>query len=60
MLDYIIDRLEEPSTWRGIVMFACGVSGISISMECATIIISFGVAASGLIGAVVPDKVKKY
>ena len=55
MKQYIIDRMKEASTWRGIVMLLTA-AGIPIAPEMQSLIISAGLALAGLIGAVVPDK----
>ena len=52
---YFMQRLSEPSTWRGIlaVLTACG---IAFSPEQAEKIIAGGLALIGLVGAFSPDK----
>lgn len=55
MKQYILDRLKEASTWRGIVMLLTA-AGIPIAPELQDLIISAGLAIVGLIGAVTPDK----
>ena len=55
MKQYILDRLKEPSTWRGIIMLLTA-AGIPIAPEMQSVIISAGLALAGLIGAVTPDK----
>jgi len=54
-LDYMKERLSEPSTWRGIIaiLVACGVG---ISPEQATAIIAAGMAVMGAIGTFTKDK----
>jgi len=52
---YIVDRLAEPSTWRGIVALLTA-AGLVIDPEQATAIVTIGVAVIGLIGAFLPDK----
>lgn len=49
--DYLLDRLREPSTWRGIVMLLTGL-GVGISPELAESIIAVGVSLAGVIGVV--------
>lgn len=53
---YIIARLGEPSTWRGIVMFASGALGLTFSPELVSNVVAAGVALSGIIGMFWPDK----
>ena len=55
MKQYILERLKEPSTWRGIIMLLTA-AGIPIAPEMQKVIISAGLALAGLIGAVTPDK----
>ena len=55
MKQYILERLKEPSTWRGIVMLLTA-AGIPIAPQFQDVIISAGLALAGLIGAVMPDK----
>lgn len=53
--NYMVERLKEPSTWKGfvIVLAACGVP---IAPAMADQIIAVGLAVSGLIGIVTADK----
>ncbi len=53
--DYILARLHEPSTWRGLFLLATAL-GVSISPEQQTAILSAGMAVVGAIGAFVPDR----
>lgn len=52
---YIIARLKEPSTWRGILML-CVALGVKISPELQEAILQFGLAAVGLVGMLTSDK----
>lgn len=54
-MKYIVDRLKEPSTWRGIIMLLTAL-GLSIEPELATAIVTAGVSAVGLVGVVTRDK----
>ena len=54
MVAYIIDRLKEASTWRGIIAFLT-VAGLSISPELGEKIIAVGLAIIGVIGMVFKD-----
>jgi hypothetical protein len=54
MKAYILERLKEPSTWRGIVLLLTAI-GVPIAPGMADMIISAGLAVAGLIGAVTPD-----
>lgn len=51
---YIIERLKEPSTWRGIVLVLTA-AGAKISPDQAIAIGTAGVALAGVIGALLPD-----
>ncbi len=61
MLDkkYLIAQLQQPSTWRGLVMLVTGIFGFHVSPDIATSIIAAGVSVAGVIGAIIPDKIKK-
>ena len=52
---YLIDRMKEPSTWRGVILLAAGL-GAHWSPESQGIIVSAGVAFAGILGAVLPDR----
>lgn len=54
MLDYIFDRLSEPSTWRGLFLVATA-AGANVSPEQANAIMTIGLGGVGLIGAVTRD-----
>ena len=47
---YLIARLQEPSTWRGLILAAAGL-GVSIAPERMDSIVSVGLLAEGIIGA---------
>ena len=54
MLTYLLERLKEPSTSRGIVaLFTAG--GLVLSPEQGTAIVSLGLALIGIIGALTKD-----
>lgn len=55
MKDYLLERLREPSTWRGIIMLLTAV-GVPVAPAMADAIISVGLAVAGLIGVATPDK----
>lgn len=54
MLKYVVNRLKEPSTWRGVVLILTA-AGITLSPEQATAVVTVGLAIAGAIGAFVPD-----
>ena len=58
-MNYLINRLKEPSTWRGIILVVAGVFSYQMPAETQAAVIAGGVALAGVIGAVMPDSVKK-
>lgn len=54
-MDYIIARLSEPSTWRGIFAFLTGV-GVAINPDQVAAYTATGLALIGLLGALTKDK----
>jgi len=55
MKQYILARIKEPSTWRGIVLLLTA-AGVPIAPELQEVIISAGLGLAGLIGVATPDK----
>ena len=55
MKAYMIERLKEPSTWRGIVLLLTAI-GVPVAPAMADAIVSVGLAVAGLIGVATPDK----
>lgn len=55
-MKYILDRLKEPSSWRGLVMIATAF-GVSVNTELMDSIIVAGTGLAGVIGFVFKDKV---
>ena len=55
MKDYILARIKEPSSWRGIFLLLTAI-GIPVAPELADAIITVGLAIVGTIGVVAPDK----
>lgn len=53
-MQYILDRLKEASTWRGLVLIATAC-GTAISPEQQEAIVTVGLLVAGMIGAAVPD-----
>lgn len=47
-LDYVLNRLQEPSTWRGLV-FVISASGITLDPSKANAIAAAGMALVGAI-----------
>lgn len=54
MKNYILSRLHEASTWRGITAGLTAV-GIALSPTQADAIVAIGLAAIGVLGAFFPD-----
>jgi energy-converting hydrogenase Eha subunit C len=57
MFSYILERLGEASTIRGIIMFFGGL-GLTIEPEMMNQIIAITIAGSGIIGMVFKDTPK--
>ena len=55
MKTYILERIKEASTWRGIILVLTAV-GVPVAPAMADSIISVGLAIAGLIGTFSPDK----
>lgn len=58
-MNYLSARALEASTIRGVIMFLSGIIGFTLSPELTDNIVAFGVAASGLLGVLLPDKLIK-
>lgn len=54
MKSYLLERLKEPSTWRGITLLLTAL-GVPLAPGVADLVISAGLAVTGLIGALTPD-----
>lgn len=57
IITYILSRLREASTWRGIIMLVAGGWATS-NPEQVEAILPIAIALSGAIGAFLPDKKK--
>lgn len=51
MKNYIFERMKEPSTWRGVLLFLTAV-GVPIAPELANHIVTGGLALAGIVGMV--------
>ena len=58
MSAYLLARLQEPSTWRGLVLIATA-AGAVLSPDQQEAIIAGGLLVSGLLGAALPDREKR-
>lgn len=47
---FLLDRIREPSTWRGLVWVMTAI-GITLSPDQIDAIVAVGMACAGLIGA---------
>lgn len=56
--DYILDRLNEPSTWRGLVNILIGL-GVALKPEQVEAILAAGLFINGIIAASTKDTGKK-
>jgi hypothetical protein len=54
-MKWLIARLREPSTWRGLVWLATSL-GLTLSPEAWEYIIAIGMAAAGLLGVILKEK----
>ena len=54
-MKYIIERLKEASTWRGLIAVLTAL-GLVISPDLQAAIIATGLALIGLVGALTKDK----
>ena len=55
MKSYILARMKEPSTWRGLTLLLTAL-GIPLAPGVSDAIIAAGLGIAGLIGALTPDK----
>jgi hypothetical protein len=53
MKQYVLNRLKEPSTWRGFVLMLTAL-GVPVAPAMADAIVAVGLAVAGLIGVVTP------
>ena len=53
MKAYVLARLKEPSTWRGVIYMLTAL-GVPMAPALADAIIAVGLALAGLIGVVTP------
>ena len=57
MKTYVLERLKEPSTWRGIVLLLTA-AGVPMAPGVADLVVAVGLAVAGMIGTVMPDKAR--
>lgn len=56
-MNYVIDRLAENSTWRGIIIIITAV-GVKLSPEMSNAILSAGLGLAGLLNVVRKERAK--
>jgi hypothetical protein len=54
-IQYMLERLKEPSTWRGFFVLLTAL-GVQIAPEKLDAVVTAGLGIAGLIGVFVPDK----
>jgi len=54
MLQFILERGKEASTWRGLVAITTA-AGVSLSPELAEAIVALGLAVIGILGVFTKD-----
>ncbi len=57
-MNYLLERAKEPSTWRGMILFATGF-GVTLSPEMTAQIVATGTAMAGLVGMFSSDGPEK-
>jgi hypothetical protein len=55
---YLLDRMSEPSTLRGIVMALTSI-GVWASPKNLEAILTIGMLVVGLLGALLPDRIRR-
>lgn len=56
MKQWAIDRLNEASTWRGIMLIITSLTGMAISTDVQQQVTSIGLGVAGLIGVLTRDR----
>lgn len=56
-MSYVFERLQEASTWRGIMAFLTGI-GVVIAPDQVEAIVAAGLSLVGLLGVFTKDKAK--
>lgn len=55
MKKFLIERFQEPTTWRGLVLLITGL-GVPLHPELLEPIVATGLGVAGIIGVVTKDK----
>lgn len=53
-MNYVLNRLAERSTWQGLVALL-GAFGIAVRPDLTEAVITFGLAAAGLVNVLWPE-----
>lgn len=56
---YLLARLAEPSTWRGLIGLLAGLIGYDLAPELQAQLAVIAVALMGLVGVVTPDTLRR-
>lgn len=59
LMQYVVNRLKEPSSWRGIILLVVGAIGYKLSSGQVDALVTLALGAVGAIGTFLPDKVEK-
>lgn len=57
MFNYLLERAQEPSTWRGAVLLATA-AGVNLAPELLNAIVTAGLGLAGLLGVLTKDRNK--
>lgn len=55
---YVGERLQESSTWRGLILIATSSGAVVVPPDMFDSVIALGIFASGCVAALTKDKVK--
>lgn len=56
-MTYVLARLKEASTWRGIALLLTAF-GVQVAPDVQEAVISVGIAVAGAVGVLFPDSTK--
>ena len=54
MFKYLLDRAQEPSSWRGVVLLATA-AGVNVAPDLLNAIVTAGLGLAGLLGVLTKD-----
>ena len=55
MFNYLLQRAQEPSSWRGLALLATA-AGVNVAPDMLNAIVTAGLGVAGLIGVLTADK----